>query len=151
MWAKRYGPGAVLPPKTPLDRHIIRKWKVEQLESFIGWSNSPDNIQDLPYGTLTLKTSHGKVVIPKTVRTMRISRHVDEYLAYLKQTQQEHLKLSRSSLIKVLKACTARTSKALAGLDYFTTDGKAMKVNLNNRTSGEHLVMCKILPMNFEV
>ena len=70
-----------------------------------------------------MKTRQGKLTIAATVRNMRASRIVDLYLKSLDQTNQPELKLSRSTLIRILKSCTARRRKSLAGIDYYTAAG----------------------------
>ena len=73
FWAKRYGPGAFQILRTPAQLHRTKTAAEERkIASFVGYISSPIVTVDLPFGTLNLKTSAGKVTIAATVRNMQV-------------------------------------------------------------------------------
>lgn len=94
----------------------------EKLDHFITFITSGHVVQDLPFGEKTLKLSTGSnVVVPNVVRTLIPEHVIQQYTTYCKQTKFEPM--SRSSLSRVLKVCSASVRKSLQGLDYFSADG----------------------------
>ncbi len=62
---KTQGKGFIF-EKKPITRSGI---KPHVLEFFLNVILRPENIQDVAYGTRTLKTGAGKIVIPEIIRT----------------------------------------------------------------------------------
>lgn len=95
---------------------------VEKLDHFLTFITSGQVIQDLPFGEKTLKLSDNtKITIPNVVRTLIPEQVVQQYHSYCQETGFEPM--SRSSLCRVLKVCSASVRKSLKGLDYFSSDG----------------------------
>ena len=79
-------------------------------------------MQDLPFGEKTLKLSSAEIKIPNVVRTSIPEQIVKQYQSYCMETGFS-LPLSRSSLCRILKVCSASTRTSLEGLDYFSAEG----------------------------
>ena len=95
---------------------------VEKLDHFFTFITSGQVIQDLPFGEKTLKLSDNtKITIPNVVCTLIPEQLVQQYHSYCQETGFEPM--SRSSLCRVLKVCSASVRKSLKGLDYFSSDG----------------------------
>lgn len=116
-----YGRGS----QVPLIRHTKLRVNLCHLEHFINFITSSMIIQDLPFGEKSLKLECGNVIqIPNVIRVSISERIIDQYLAYA--AESDVTPLSRSTLRRVLSACSASTRKSLQGLDYFAADaGKA--------------------------
>lgn len=94
----------------------------EKLDHFLTFIMSGQVIQDLPFGEKTLKLSNStKITVPNVVRTLIPEQVVQQYTTYCQETGFQPM--SRSSLCRVLKVCSASVRKSLQGLDYFSADG----------------------------
>jgi len=94
----------------------------EKLDRFLTFITSGEVIQDLPFGEKTLKLSNStKITVPNVVRTLIPEQVVQQYTTYCQETGFQPM--SRSSLCRVLKVCSASVRKSLQGLDYFSADG----------------------------
>lgn len=93
-----------------------------KLDHFLTFITSGQVIQDLPFGEKTLKLSNStKITVPNVVRTLIPEQVVQQYTTYCQETGFQPM--SRSSLCRVLKVCSASMRKSLKGLDYFSADG----------------------------
>ena len=104
---------------TKSTRMYVLPEKLDHLFTFI---TSCQVIQDLPFGekTLTL-SSTTKITVPNVVRTLIPEQVVQQYTTYCEETGFEPM--SRGSLCRMLKVCSASVRKSLRGLDYFSADG----------------------------
>ena len=91
-------PGQLIEPPT-ITRTRLNPAKVDHFLDFI---SSPSFIQDVAYGTKTLKLSNGeKIDIPNVVRTVIASRLIQLYQSYCVETSFKPL--GRSTLFNILK------------------------------------------------
>ena len=99
----------------------------EKLDHFLAFITSTHILQDLPFGEKTLKLSSGsEIKVPNVVRSIIPEHIVLQYVSYCRDTG--FTPMSRSTLCKVLKVCSASTRKSLQGLDYVSAAGaKAFK------------------------
>ena len=107
--------------RTPEKRARI-KVPLEKLNHFLEFITSARVVQDLPFGEKTLKLSSAEIKIPNVVRTSIPEQIVKQYQSYCMETGFS-LPLSRSSLCRILKVCSASTRTSLEGLDYFSAEG----------------------------
>ena len=120
MHAKKYGPGKRIEQASK----VRIRFDGAKVDYFISFILSPTIVIDLPFGTTTVKTHDGQIeVIPNVARIMVNERIVDHYTSYLKEIEQEDMTLSRSSLLRILHYCIAKTRRSLHGLDYYTFAG----------------------------
>ena len=95
---------------------------INQLDHFVNFITSPYIVQDLPFGERFLKLSSGEVIhTPNVIRVSVNERIIDQYLQYCQEG--EATPLSKSTLRRVLSACSASVRKSLQGLDYFISEG----------------------------
>ena len=106
---------------TPEKRARI-KVPLEKFNHFLEFITSARVVQDLPFGEKTLKLSSAEIKIPNVVRTSIPEKIVKQYQSYCMETGFS-LPLSRSSLCRILKVCSASTRTSLEGLDYFSAEG----------------------------
>ncbi|CAH3019314.1 unnamed protein product [Porites evermanni] len=93
-----------------------------KVDHFLDFISRPNFVQDVAYGTKTLKLSNGeKMEIPNVVRTVIASRIVDLYQQYCQETG--FLSHGRSTLFSILQICAASQKKSLAGLDNIAAEG----------------------------
>ncbi|XP_064621124.1 uncharacterized protein LOC135484023 [Lineus longissimus] len=103
----------------PVTRSHMDEVKVDHFLHFI---SRPEFLQDVAYGTRTMKLSHGeKLEIQNVVRTTIVSRLIQLYLAYCEEIGFQPLK--RSSLFSIIQVCAASQKKSLAGLDNIAAEG----------------------------
>ena len=94
----------------------------EKLDHFLAFITSTHILQDLPFGEKTLKLSSGsEIKVPNVVRSIIPEHIVLQYVSYCCDTG--FTPMSRSTLCKVLKVCSASTRKSLQGLDYVSAAG----------------------------
>ena len=73
-----------------------------KVDHFLDFISSPTFLQDVAYGTKTLKLSSGeKIEIPNVVRTVVASRLIQLYQAYCKE--YEFAPLGQSTLFNIVK------------------------------------------------
>jgi hypothetical protein len=78
-----------------------------KVDHFIDFISQPHFLQDVAFGTRTLKLSNGTTMeIPNVVRTVTSSRLVDLYIATCKENDFEYL--GRSTLFSILKVFTQK-------------------------------------------
>lgn len=114
----QYGRGAPVPlqsaPRIKID--------LQQLDHFLGFITSPHLVQDLPFGEKNLELSSGEIIaVPNVIRTMIPERIVTQYIQFCTETNFKAL--SRSTLLRILRECSASVRKSLQGLDYFAAEG----------------------------
>ena len=101
---------------------VRTKVDINQLDHFVNFITSPYIVQDLPFGERFLKLSSGEVIhTPNVIRVSVNERIIDQYLQYCQEG--EATPLSKSTLRRVLSACSASVRKSLQGLDYFISEG----------------------------
>jgi len=94
----------------------------EKLDHFLTFITSTNIVQDLPFGEKTLKlSSNAEIKVPNVVRSLIPEHIVRQYIGYCSDTG--FTPMSRSTLCKVLKVCSASTRKSLQGLDYVSAAG----------------------------
>ena len=94
----------------------------EKLDHFLAFITSTHIIQDLPFGEKTLKlSSNAEIKVPNVVRSLIPEHIVLQYLGYCKYVG--FTPMSRCTLCKVLRVCSASTRKSLQGLDYVSAAG----------------------------
>lgn len=93
----------------------------EKLEHFLSFITSPHIIQELPFGEKTLKLSTAEIKVPNVIRTIIPERIVQQYKAFCSEV--DFSPLSRSTLHRILKVCSASQRKSLQGLDNFSASG----------------------------
>ncbi len=91
---------------------------IAKLKYFLKFSTSEYMMQAVPWGTMVMYTTEGKIRIEARVKVMRQERHIKQYYKYLKELGiYNEMKMSRSQLIRIMKFCPAKISKAYSG-DY---------------------------------
>lgn len=116
-----HGGGSVI--TTPC--HTRMYVAAEQLDHFLDFITSAHIVQDLPFGERTLKlSSKEKITVPNVVRTVIPERIVQQYNLFCNEAG--FVPMGRSTLLRILNACSASVRNSLQGLDYFTAqDAKA--------------------------
>lgn len=123
--ATKSGRGQLVLEK-PIFRTRINSTKVDH---FLDYISRPELLQDVAFGTKTLRLDSGeRIIIPAVVRTLIPSRIIEQYSCYCKQQQFEHA--GERSLYRMLKACSASMQKSLQGLDNVTAEGTEAIDNL---------------------
>ena len=103
----------------PIYRARIENAKVDH---FLDYISRPELLQDVAFGTKTLKLDSGeRVIIPAVVRTLIHSGIIQQYICYCKQEQFQPA--SDRSLYRILDVCSASMQKSLQGLDNVTAEG----------------------------
>ena len=91
-------------PGQPIEPPTITRTRLDpaKVDHFLDFVSSPSFLQDVAYGTKSLKLSSGeKIEIPNVVRTAISSRLVQLYQTYCKDTSFKPL--GRSTLFNILK------------------------------------------------
>ncbi|CAC5390369.1 unnamed protein product [Mytilus coruscus] len=95
-----------------------------KLAHAVNFFTDPSFIQLVACGTRELNLDNGeKLVIPDIVRTTMHSTLVELYLSHCDETDSQPL--SRSSLFRILNACSASKRSCLKGLDNISAEGSA--------------------------
>ena len=106
----------------PLVENRRMKVSPEKLDHFLTFITSPYVMQDLPFGEKTLKlSSNTEIKVPNVVRTMVPELIVQQYQSYCQETG--FVPMSRTTLCRILKVCSASVRKSLQGLDYVSAEG----------------------------
>ena len=106
-------------PTNPQLRTVIPEVK---LAHFLDFITSSHIIQDLPFGAKTITLSSKQIIqVPNVVRNMIPERIVKQYQAY--SAESNFTPMSRSTLLRILRVCSASTRKALQGIDYISSAG----------------------------
>ncbi len=91
-------------PGKPVEVPIVRRARMDpvKVDHFIDFISSPFYLQDVAFGTKSLKLANGEVLdIPNVVRTVTSSRLVNLYLSFCQERQLEPL--GRSTLFSILQ------------------------------------------------
>ena len=100
----------------PSQRAPRIKIDLQQLDHFLGLITSPHLVQDLPF-----ELSPGEIIaVPNVIRTMIPERIATQYIQFCTETNKA---LSRSTLLWILRECSASVRKSLQGLDDFAAEG----------------------------
>ena len=103
----------------PQPREVIPEAK---LAHFLDFITSSHVIQDLPFGAKTITLPNNEIVqVPNVVRNLIPERIVRQYKAY--SAESNFTPMSRSTLLRILRVCSASTRKSLQGLDYIISSG----------------------------
>ena len=103
----------------PKPREVIPEAKLARVLDFI---TSSHVIQDLPFGGKTITLSNNEIMeVPNVVRNLIPERIVRQYEAY--SAESNFTPMSRSTLLRILRVCSASTRKSLQGLDYISLTG----------------------------
>ncbi|XP_015759339.1 PREDICTED: uncharacterized protein LOC107338616 isoform X3 [Acropora digitifera] len=113
-----------------LEKPIYRaRIETAKVDHFLDYISRPELLQDVAFGTKTLKLDSGeRVIIPAVVRTLIPSRIIQQYICYCKQEQFQPA--SETSLYRILDVCSASMQKSLQGLDNVTAEGTEAIDNL---------------------
>ncbi|KAK3719183.1 hypothetical protein QZH41_007785 [Actinostola sp. cb2023] len=102
---------------------------VVKVDDFIDFISRPDMLQDVAFGTKTLKLDSGeRIIIPSVIRTMIPSRIIEQYITYCKE--HNFVPAGERSLYRMLQVCSASIQKSLHGLDNITSEGTEAFDNL---------------------
>ena len=113
-----HGRGSAI-PLVKITRMFVSR---EKLDHFLTFITSTRVMQDLPFGEKTLKLStNTEIRVPNVIRSLIPEHIVLQYKSYCQETGIEPM--SRSTLCRILKVCSASVRKSLHGLDYFSADG----------------------------
>ena len=129
-------------PSEPIYRTRISP---SQVQHFVDFISRPEMVQDVAFGTKTLKLDSGdSIIIPAVVRTMIPSRIIEQYQSYCAQNNFEPA--GKRSLYRMIDVCAASMQKSLQGLDNTTAEGTEAIDNMSelvntlcNLTSREQL------------
>jgi len=92
-----------------------------QVQHFVDFISRPELVQDVAFGTKTLKLDSGdSIVIPAVVRTMIPSRTIDQYESYCEP--EIFVPAGKRSLYRMIKFCAAPQQKSLAGQENRTNE-----------------------------
>ena len=113
-----HGRGSAL----PLPKNTRMRVSPQKLDHFLTFITSPYIMQDLPFGEKTLKlSSNTEIKIPNVVRTLIPEQVVKQYQSFCQETGFEPM--SRTTLCRILKVCSASVRKSLQGLYYVSAEG----------------------------
>ena len=116
--AQEHGPGEPI-VKEQIFRCRLDMEKVEEFVCFISWSTF---LQDVAFGTKTLKLHSGESLpIPALVRTMTTTKIVHLYQEECKRENKAPLK--KRTCFRIMEVCNASKQKSLQGLDNTSTAG----------------------------
>lgn len=76
----------------------------------------------LPYGWRKTKVQDLKIEIPNTLRLQRNNEIIKMYKAYLRERDAESLLMSDSTMIRILRTCTAERRKSIQGIDIYIAE-----------------------------
>ena len=110
----------------PIYRARIENAKVDHCLDYIA---RPELLEDVAFGTKTLKLDSGeRVIISAVVTTLIPSRIIQQYICYCKQEQFQSA--SERSLYRILDVYSSSMEKPLQGLDNVTAEGTEAIHNL---------------------
>ena len=99
----------------------VQELSTKKVDHFVEYISRPEFVQDVAFGTKTLKLDSGeKIIIPAVIRTAIPSRIIRQYLDYCKE--QDFEPASKRSLHRMIEVCSASMQKSLHGLDNTTAD-----------------------------
>lgn len=113
----------------PKPDRVYSRLSVEKARHFIDFLFSTALLQEVAYGTTTLKFESGdKLTISNTILNCIHEHAMKEYQIHCKEINYDGL--GRSSLLKILKKMKPHVRKKLAGIDTFVVEGiEAFEVN----------------------
>jgi len=112
------GPGKLPSPPE------IRRMRLEatKTDHFLDFISSSSLLQDVSYGTKSLKLDSGdKLLVPMAIRTVIPSRIIKQYRSFCESV--EFKPYSDRTLFRILDACSASKQVTLKVLYYITTEG----------------------------
>ncbi len=117
----RYGYAAQVKPRKQ-ERQRLGTGGLVKVENFVAFLTLPTNMVSLPFGIHKLKLKSGEVLeVPSVIRVMSKTRTINKYYKYLVETNtNDTYYLSRSTLERIMDACTAGVRKTTQGLDNYT-------------------------------
>ena len=116
--ATKIGRGQTVPEKKIFRRRIDNA----KVDHFLDYISRPQLLQDVAFGTKTLRLDSGeKIIIPAVVRTLIPSRIIEQYVCHSRQQGFEPA--GERSLYRILDACSASVQQSLQGLDNITAEG----------------------------
>ena len=108
-----------------------RRISTSQVQHFVDFISRPEMVQDVAFGTKTLKLDSGdSIIIPAVVRTMIPSRIIEQYQSYC--TQNSFEPAGQRSLYRMIDVCAASLQTSLQGLDNTTAEGTDAVDNMND-------------------
>ena len=102
----------------PVLKRLIFRARIDsvQTDHFLHFILQPGVLQDVAFGTKSLKPDSGdRIIIPAVVRTILPTRIIEHYIRYC--TQQQFAPAGERSLHRILDTCSATMQKSLQGLD----------------------------------
>ncbi|KAI8515676.1 hypothetical protein Bbelb_064890 [Branchiostoma belcheri] len=111
-------------PGNPVEQQPIYRTRLSPVKTdhFLAFLTQPHLLQDVAYGTKTMKLDSGeRITIPAAIRTLIPSRIIQQYKRHCSDTG--FIPLQDRNLFKVIEVCAARQQKSLQGLDYISTEG----------------------------
>ena len=116
--ATKAGKGQPVPEIT----HHRARIEYEKVDHFIDYISRPEFMQDVAFGTKTLKLDSGeRLLIPAVIRTVIPSRIISQYLELC--AIEEFVPAGERSLYRMIEVCSASMQKSLQGLDNTTSEG----------------------------
>ena len=108
-----------------------RRISTSQIQHFVDFISRPEMVQDVAFGTKTLKLDSGdSIIIPAVVRTTIPSRIIEQYQSYC--TQNGFEPAGQRSLYRMIDVCAASLQTSLQGLDNTTAEGTDAVDNMND-------------------
>ena len=93
----------------------------EKVDHFIEFISRPEFVQDVAFGTKTLKLdSREKIIIPVVIRTVIPALIIRQYLDCCKEQEFEP---AEHSLYRMIEVCSASMQRSLQGLNNTTAEG----------------------------
>ncbi|EGT41875.1 hypothetical protein CAEBREN_30714 [Caenorhabditis brenneri] len=107
------------------DPKITRqRYDRDTVHFFIDFITSPAIMIGLPYGTRKVKLSDGsKYELPDTIRQQSSSEIYEMYSKLMKSSYPTTTALSKTTVFRILKICSATDRRATTCVDYYTADG----------------------------
>ncbi|CAF4552882.1 unnamed protein product [Rotaria sp. Silwood2] len=119
LHARKYSAGSRVEETTK----VVQRFDDHQIAHCVDFIVSPHVCTDLPFGEKVLKLSSGvELFVPNTIRNMRATRIIEQYLLYCKEMCSDFEPLGKSSLFTILDTCKASTRKSLQGINYFAAE-----------------------------
>ncbi|CAF1985980.1 unnamed protein product [Rotaria magnacalcarata] len=119
LHAAIYGIGS----RVKIAAKVVQRFDDQQIAHFFDFIVSPHVCTDLPFDEKVLKLSSGmELFVPSTIRNMRATRNIDQYLFYCKEICSDFEPLGASCLFTIPETCKASTRKSLQGVNYFAAE-----------------------------
>ncbi|CAH1248588.1 Hypp8275 [Branchiostoma lanceolatum] len=111
-------------PGKPVQQQPIYRTRLNPVKTdhFLSFLTQPHLLQDVAYGTKTMKLDSGETItIPAAIRTLIPSRIINQYQQHCAGANFQPL--HDRTLFKIIEVCAASRQKSLQGLDYISTEG----------------------------